>query len=1028
MSDQDQLTLGSDREAGKLLEYVAGRGDRRYAEPTRLRSDQSHLSLARSTISSIPDDSSLPPNEEAPTLSALVVPTSVEPTPSWLEEFSPRSDDDLALLASPGKGAGSNGLELSRSEPALSPDSPTGSTATTVTASLYKSEGLGDFLTDVREFGSWSRKSGMQLGERPSTPKKHFLGQCEELGLVPEPLLARVVEESRQGTFVIEGYRIGNAMMLALAKSVSMMAVREVNIADNRANDETMCTLLHELNDHEQPALQNLVLSRNTLGRRSVPELAELLSVAPSLKSIELEGNQINDSALRQISSSLTVRTCAVTSLVLCRNKIGDVGAIAFAENLSYMRTLESLDLSWNQIGWRGGKAIAEALETCRLKTLDVSWNAFGSSTDTERSCAKMLSTALGNNTRLVHADIGHNNFTAADCALIAEKLRDNHTLMGLHLEGDATLDASGFLSVVEPSGPTFHKVESHIFTRILRPRIRNKDKWTPVSNCWICEKWTERLFVWNIENSPCKESLPGDWGEQAQPNPPPTEVYMCASYDGWTPQKMGLTSARDKFEDYRMVPPGKHFYFFIVGEEKTYASDQPTTQTSLLPPSMQCRRGAIKVGDEVILATGTKEKNGLLLGQVAKVKAGADANGGYTLKRLEDGAELSSLKADDLRAILPETVNSFVEEENESAPSLQPRLLEAVSPDRVGSHGPWRFETSVFSVYKQDSEKLLADAFARDFAYTNIPSLKGIKNDPEELEQVKEVLKKHYSLIKGVFKQYAAAFSSEVFNLGANGLNEILSVSQIIDEATPCNRTEADMLFISCNLSGPKDKKLNPKRALCRFQFFQLMTNLALSKFYKSGVEATPSAAIERFMTECLSLAEWDDGQAFRTAVIYNEEVDEVIKTFKDALATVYSKNIGEEQGPTERKTMCIREWQALLDKAGLMDGVIMGDRSCRLCYVRAKETSADELTDKMASRKMEIHEFYEAICRVAFQIKTYPDSPKPFVKHLTDVVRALADTLKKKKATGDLPPPAEKSPRSARSTPRGGGGDGSK
>ena len=167
-------------------------------------------------------------------------------------------------------------------------------------------------------------------------------------------------------------------------------------------------------------------------------------------------------------------------------------------------------------------------------------------------------------------------------------------------------------------------------------------------------------------------------------------------------------------------------------------------------------------------------------------------------------------------------------------------------------------------------------------------------------------------------------------------------------------------MLFISCNLLGPKDKKLNPKRALCRFQFVQLMTNLALSKFFKSGLEPTPSAAVERFMAECLSLAEWDDGQMFRKDLLYNEEVDDVLQAFKEPLTAVYSKNIGEEQGPTEKKSMCIREWQALLDKAGLMDGLIMGDRSCRLCYVRAKETSPDELNDKLASRKMERRSFF--------------------------------------------------------------------
>ena len=388
----------------------------------------------------------------------------------------------------------------------------------------------------------------------------------------------------------------------------------------------------------------------------------------------------------------------------------------------------------------------------------------------------------------------------------------------------------------------------------------------------------------------------------------------------------------------------------------------------------------------------------------------------------------MDNFAAADLRVVPPRLVNRFIEEENEGFPSLQPRLTVAISPEKTGGNqGPWKFENSVFVMYKQDTENLVASAFIKDFTHSNISALKGIKNNPNELEDTKAVLKKHYGMIKGVFKHYSAAFSSEIFNLGANGLNEILNVCQIIEEGTPCNRTEADMAFISCNLAGPKDKKLNPKRALCRFQFLQLLTNLALSKFYKTAIEPTPSAAVERFMSECLARAEWDDSQEFRTKIMYNEEVDEVFKTFNDILTQVYSENIGEEQGPTERKTMCVREWQAVVDKAGLLDGEIMGDRSCRLCYVRAIETSPDEMNDRLASRKMEIHEFYEAICRVAFQLKSYPNSPKPFVKHLSSVISAFGETLKKKKSTStgptDLPivSSAKSSPRSPRSARRG-------
>lgn len=40
-------------------------------------------------------------------------------------------------------------------------------------------------------------------------------------------------------------------------------------------------------------------------------------------------------------------------------------------------------------------------------------------------------------NKSLIHLDISHNNFKRGDCDLIEEGLKDNHTLLGLHMVGN---------------------------------------------------------------------------------------------------------------------------------------------------------------------------------------------------------------------------------------------------------------------------------------------------------------------------------------------------------------------------------------------------------------------------------------------------------------------------------------------------------------------------------------------------------------------------------------------------------------
>ncbi len=52
----------------------------------------------------------------------------------------------------------------------------------------------------------------------------------------------------------------------------------------------------------------------------------------------------------------------------------------------------------------------------------------------------------------LVHLDMSYNKFTEEESILIAEELKDNHKIYGLHFDGnacDAYVDPRGFLQVI---------------------------------------------------------------------------------------------------------------------------------------------------------------------------------------------------------------------------------------------------------------------------------------------------------------------------------------------------------------------------------------------------------------------------------------------------------------------------------------------------------------------------------------------------------------------------------------------------
>jgi len=78
----------------------------------------------------------------------------------------------------------------------------------------------------------------------------------------------------QEGVLDIEGYGLGNQVMLALAESVGRMELHSLNISANRATDTGLKVLLSELaNSKHFSTLDELDLSCNKLGRGSVSEV-----------------------------------------------------------------------------------------------------------------------------------------------------------------------------------------------------------------------------------------------------------------------------------------------------------------------------------------------------------------------------------------------------------------------------------------------------------------------------------------------------------------------------------------------------------------------------------------------------------------------------------------------------------------------------------------------------------------------------------------------------------------------------------
>lgn len=243
------------------------------------------------------------------------------------------------------------------------------------------------------------------------------------------------------------------------------------------------------------------------------------------------------------------------------------MGANAIARMLKNNNCLSVLLLHWNYIKGQGGIDLADALSVNeKLLVFDCSFNSFGSSE--KNQSAKSWKNMLMENKTLVHIDLSHNGFKLQDCTIIAEGLKQNHTILGIHMAGNAgSIDVLGYLNPEKDNELGL----CHIFTRIdcmLNILIKyiatletgNKSnsqmkKLQAYSNCWICEGWTQMKFIFVSGVTAPREVQPNE------------NVFLHLSFEQYIPDYM-LPEKAGTYYSLRMVPPGPLNYFFTIGDE----------------------------------------------------------------------------------------------------------------------------------------------------------------------------------------------------------------------------------------------------------------------------------------------------------------------------------------------------------------------------------------------------------------------------------------------------------------------------
>ncbi|XP_028325847.1 NACHT, LRR and PYD domains-containing protein 3-like isoform X2 [Gouania willdenowi] len=183
-------------------------------------------------------------------------------------------------------------------------------------------------------------------------------------------------------------------------------------------------------------ASKKAVLSGCGLSERSCAALSSVLSSqSSSLKHLDLNNNQLQDSGVKLLCEGLKSPHCELDSLSLSGCLITEVGCASLLASLSSnSSSLKHLDLSNNQLQDSGVKLLCEGLKSphCKLNSLRLSLCGLS-----ERSCVALSSVLSSQSSSLKHLDLSTNQLQDSGVKLLCEGLKSPHCkLDSLSLSG----------------------------------------------------------------------------------------------------------------------------------------------------------------------------------------------------------------------------------------------------------------------------------------------------------------------------------------------------------------------------------------------------------------------------------------------------------------------------------------------------------------------------------------------------------------------------------------------------------------
>ena len=861
-------------------------------------------------------------------------------------------------------------------------------------------------------------------GKNHQTPSFNLIRASKKYKIIPNPI-GVVKKEGENDKLNLRNKILGDDYIKCLIESLKVSKhITSLNLEKNRLSDMSLIPLFQTIieNNYLLDKLLEINLSYNKIGIAAIELLVKYISNYNCvLQNLNMENNLLGDVNTKKIIEAISNNLMnEMKYLNLSKNLLDDEVAIDLSILIKKCIKLNVLILYQNQLSNEGGGIImSEIKKHTGLKILDLSWNLLGTNLKDEiptlnelllvnkeyntntinhfdNANLNEMKYALKQNIynlnninnsilpdrndnkvsyftselcklfhnkycELLHLDLSYNNLNYHDCKAISEHIKYNHTILGIHVDGnDMWVDELGFVYPIEKSKyKQNHFAQSQIFYRITndhplaRSNIINVQKLRSKNNCWICEGWREIKFHYK------PNKYEGDL-EKAY-------VRLHLNFENYKSFQLNLEE--DSFVCHRMCPSGDLTFFLTMNgiPVDNYGQITHELKDAIIYTQEERPKEFEDEEDDNDNSDDNKELKKFIITKVAQTKVEINpdvilADSGYTKN---------------IKYCVPRPEKNMLKK--------RPRT-------------PWTFPSSIWAYYGYDyegePESVYNNAFEFDYNRCNFSKDKDLSSDDEF--ELKNILKNKYKKIVETYKNLSAYLGWKIWQIGQNQITEFVSsCPDLLDKNYLINDVLVKVTEVKSNAIDKQDRKKNSNIPdnIIRHQFMMLLVRIAKDKYFRTKQMPSIVDAVDySFEHHYDFYLNQFDNHKWRKERYYNEQVDNILKAFIPIFdALFYSYAPQQIMGRKDSFWLTLEGYTNLCNN--LMDTDFPVKELPVLFSLSLRLTTNEIDYDKQYN--MVFPEFLEAICRFIDKLSPIPpgeDAAK------WDMKRRQAQPLKNK------------------------------